>query len=68
MEPNMGEKIAQLEAKVDKIFTSVEKTRKYFLWTIIVTLLLFILPLLALVFIIPSFLGEYMGNIDSLLE
>jgi hypothetical protein len=66
MEPQIHEKIAQLEAKIDKIFASVEKTRKYFLWTMIVTLVLFILPLIAMVFVIPSFLTSYTSTLQDL--
>ena len=53
------QKIQALEAKVDAIYISVEKTRKYFMWTMIITLALFILPLLGLVFAIPAFLSSY---------
>lgn len=42
-----------------KIYTSVEKTRKYFMWTLIITVVVFLLPLLGLLFIIPQFLSIY---------
>lgn len=48
-----------LEKKVDAAFQSAEKTRKYILWTIIITVALFVLPLLALMFVIPSFISTY---------
>ena len=66
MEPNNADKILQLEEKIDKIYKSVEKTRKYFLWTMIITLALFILPLIGLVFVIPSFMSNYVGSIENL--
>lgn len=53
----MEEKILELEKKLDAIYVSVEKTRKYFLWTLILTLVLFFLPLLGLVFAIPVFVN-----------
>jgi len=53
---NPEQKIIDLEAKIDMIYQSVEKTRKYFLWTMIITIALFVLPLIGLVFAIPMFL------------
>lgn len=53
----MEEKINELEKKIDAIYVSVEKTRKYFLWTLILTLVLFFLPLIGLVFAIPVFVN-----------
>lgn len=60
----LRDRLKTLEGKVDKIFISSEKTRKYFLWMLIVTLVLFILPLIGLVFVIPSLLDTYssIGN------
>jgi len=59
-------KLAALEKKLDEIYVSVEKTRKYFFWTMIITLVVFILPLIGLLFAIPSFLGNYTQALDTL--
>jgi hypothetical protein len=56
MEPDLRIALEAQEKKIDEIYKSVEKTRKYFLWTLIATLVAFILPLLALVVVIPWFL------------
>jgi hypothetical protein len=53
----MEEKILELEKKIDAIYVSVEKTRKYFLWTLILSVLFFVLPLVGLAFAIPAFLN-----------
>jgi hypothetical protein len=66
MEPNLGEKLKELEQKVDKIFISVEKTRKYFLWTMIITVVAFVVPLIGLSFAIPSFIHSYTSQVQSL--
>ena len=58
MEQDILNKISTLEEKVDRIYVSVEKTRKYFFWTMVVTLVLFVLPLIGLVFVIPSFIAQ----------
>lgn len=60
----MENQIAALEEKINAIYESVEKTRKYFLWTLIITLILFVLPIIALLFAIPSFLEIYTGISD----
>lgn len=59
MDNETKQKLEALEVKVDQIYKSVEKTRKYFLWTLIITLALFILPLFGLVFAIPKFIDTY---------
>ena len=59
-------KLVDLEKKVDEIYKSAEKTRKYFMWTIIMSVVLFVLPLIALVFVIPYFLSSIGGNLDLL--
>lgn len=51
------QKLAEQEKKIDVIYVSVEKTRKYFLWTMILSLALFLLPLIGLMFAIPLFLN-----------
>lgn len=59
-------KLAELEQKVDAVYKSAEKTRKYFMWTLILSVVLFILPLIALIFVIPQFLDALGGNLDLL--
>jgi len=56
MENDVSQKFEAQEKKLDEIYKSVEKTRKYFLWTLIVTVVTILLPLVALVFVIPWFL------------
>ncbi len=60
------ERILALEKKVDAIFESVEKTRRYFQWTLIITIALVVLPALGLVFAIPSFISTYNETLESL--
>lgn len=61
---------ARLDAqdkKLDAIYASVEKTRKYFLWTMISSIALFVIPLLALLFVIPWFLSTMSNAYSGLL-
>lgn len=66
MEPDNQKQIAELNRKIDAIYESVEKTRKYFFWTMVITVALFVLPLLGLMFVIPSFLSSYTDTINTL--
>lgn len=59
-------KLVELETKIDTVYKSCEKTRKYFMWTLILSVVLFVLPLIALIFVIPQFLDTIGGNIDLL--
>lgn len=57
MDQELSQKLQAQDEKLERIYQSVEKTRKYFLWTFIATLVTFILPLIGLVFAIPFFLS-----------
>ena len=66
MQDDQSKELAELEAKVDAIYISVEKTRKYFLWTMIITVALFVLPLIGLLFAIPAFINNYVGGMQGI--
>ncbi len=51
-------KIQEQEIKIDAIYVSVEKLRKYFLWTLIITVAMVVLPLIAMMFVLPSVLSS----------
>lgn len=59
-------KIEQQDKKIDAIYISVEKTRKYFLWTLIGTLVTFVLPLIAMIFVIPWFISAMSSTYSGL--
>ena len=51
------QKLTEQEKKIEAIYVSVEKTRKYFLWTLIISVGVVVLPLVGLMFAIPFFLS-----------
>ena len=53
----LQQKLLDLEKKIDAIYVSAERTRRYFLLTIIVTLVALVLPLVASLFVTPSILA-----------
>jgi len=59
MPQDIFQKIEELEQKIDAIYRSVERMKKYFLWTLILSLAFFVLPLIAIIIFLPSFLNTY---------
>lgn len=48
-----------LEKKIDALQRSIDRLNKIFFWTLIITVALFLLPLLGLLLVIPQFLSSY---------
>jgi hypothetical protein len=59
MDEIVFKKLEEQEKKINAIYISVEKTRKYFLWTFILSLVFFLLPLVGILFAIPFFLNLF---------
>ena len=60
MDPTEIEKeLHEQRELIEKIYVSVEKTRKYYLRTMWFTIIVFVLPLIILAFLIPTFLNNY---------
>ena len=62
MEEEIFKKIEEQDKKLEEIYRSVEKMRKYFLWTLIVTVAVIILPLIGILLLIPKFLSTISGS------
>lgn len=58
---NIEQEVKNQKELLEKIYKSVEKTRKYFLWTLILSLVFFIGPLLGLALILPSVINTITG-------
>ena len=57
MENEILKKIEEQGRRIEEIFVSAEKTRKYFLWTLIISVAFVVLPIIGLIFVIPQFLN-----------
>ena len=66
MEQDIIKKLEEQDKKIDLIYISVEKTRKYFQWTLIITVVTVLLPLIALAFVIPFFLNTFQSTYSNL--
>ncbi|MBX9906691.1 hypothetical protein K2X96_02205 [Patescibacteria group bacterium] len=67
MENEILERLKAQEAKIEAIYESVEKTRKYFLVVMWVTVALVVLPAIGLVFALPAFLSSYTASLEGLI-
>lgn len=68
MDPHsIEEQFAEQQQKLERIYASVEKTRKYFLWSLVAQLLFFFIPLIGLIFVVPFFLATMSRGLDGLL-
>lgn len=65
-EEQIMEMLKQNREAMEKVYSSVEKTRKYFLYSLIITIVMFVLPLIGLVIIIPMFLSSYVGALNGI--
>jgi hypothetical protein len=65
MDQDLQKKIEEQGVKIDAIYKSVEKTRKYFLMIIWITVIAVVLPLIGLIFVLPSFLSTYTSAIGG---
>lgn len=60
-------KLAELTGKVEESYASVEKMRRYMLWTGIITVAVIVIPLLILPLFLPAFLASQgIGGINSI--
>ena len=52
-------KLEEQDKKLEAIYISVEKTRRYFLWTLIITVAMIILPLIGILILLSRILDIY---------
>ncbi|MDD5152767.1 MAG: hypothetical protein PHS95_02065 [Candidatus Pacebacteria bacterium] len=62
MEQEILNRLKAQEELLQKVYVSAEKTRKYFMWTLIASVVMFVAPLIALMFVIPAFLNTLMSG------
>lgn len=67
MEQQILDKIEEQNKKIDELVMLVNNVRRYFQIIIWVSVALFVLPLIAAVFIVPAFLNTYLGSLDGLI-
>ncbi len=67
METNQQQQLSQ-EEMLKEIYEFTKKTHRYLKWQMYITIVLVVLPLLAMAFIIPSVLKGFAGSYGALLQ
>ena len=65
MDQELKNKIDAQQIKIDAIYLSVEKTRKYFLIVTWVTILTLVVPMIGLAFFAPSVMNNYVNQLNG---
>lgn len=58
--------LAEMRSILEATYASAEKTRKYFLWTMVAAIVTFILPLVGVMLVAPSVIGGYTSSLESI--
>ena len=58
-EDEMKNRLDKQDKLLEEIHISVEKTRKYFLWTLIISIAVIVLPFIGLLLVIPKVISIY---------
>jgi hypothetical protein len=61
MTDEITQKLEEQGKKIEEIRVSIDKMRKYFLWTLIVTVATIVLPLIGIMFILPWLMNTLMS-------
>ena len=59
MEQEISQKLDLLEKKLEENIKIARQMRKYFLWTLIISVVVIVLPLIGLLFVIPQLINSY---------
>lgn len=65
IDPELAAKLDEISATAERAYQAAEKARKYLFWTGVVTVVLFVVPLIGLLFAIPSFLSSYTATLTG---
>ena len=59
MEQEILQKLDLLEKKLEENVKISRQMRKYFLWTLIISVIVIVLPFIGLLFVIPQLISSY---------
>ena len=66
IDPELAARLDEIAAKADAAWKAAESTRKYLLWTGVITIAVIVIPLIALAFVVPSFISSYATTLNGL--
>lgn len=59
MDDELRARLDSQDQAITAIYASAEKSRKYFLWTLIITIVTIVLPMIGLIFAIPMIMDTF---------
>jgi hypothetical protein len=62
----LSKKLEEQGKLLEQVYVSVEKTRKYFQWTLIATLIAFVLPLILAIIVLPMMISSYTDLVSGM--
>ena len=65
METELKQLIEAQQKKIDEMYVTMEKIKKYMQWTLITTVVFFVLPLIAAVLVIPFAISSYTATLGG---
>lgn len=66
IDPELAAKLEKISAKADAAYQASESVRKYFFWTGVITIALFVLPLIGLAVALPQFISAYSTSLNGI--
>lgn len=64
LDPELKGELDALKTNIEATYQAAEKTRKYLLWTLIITAAVIIIPLLILPFAVSSLFSSYTSGLN----
>lgn len=67
MDEELLKKIQSLEDKIDQSYKMLKAAKNMFMWNLILSLVFFLLPLIAIIFLLPSMISTITSSYSGLL-
>jgi hypothetical protein len=66
MDPELDKRLVTLEAKLDATYVKAKKTYTIMLWTSLIQLAFFVLPIIGIALLAPTLLSTMTGQVSGL--
>lgn len=65
MDPELRQKLETMEKQMDEVYAMARRLYRMIFWTVIASIVLFVVPLIGLFFEVPSLINTY-STIDNI--
>ena len=66
MDEQILKQLQENQILLEKTYKTVERLKKYFMWTLIITVLTIVLPMIGLMFVLPKYMDTLTGGLNGL--